>query len=133
MSQDSDNIPKPINDWVLVTPHVTPGVTEGGIELPDSAKKRINRGNVMAVGPGKPVDGLAMTLFSSKTPLGASPHLPVDTTPHDRDSRLKEWPRRPMAMEVGDVVHYPDFAGHEISSDDGNYIMVKEEDVLAIE
>lgn len=130
MSEEKDSMPEPLNDWILVSPHVTPGVTEGGIEIPDSAKKRINRGNVMAVGPGRPVDGLAMHLFVM--PTGLSPHMPTPAKPTEED-RLKEWPRRPMAMRVGDVVHYPEYAGHEVSSDDGNYIMVKEEDILAIE
>ncbi len=129
MSEETDGMPTPINDWVLVTPHVTPSVTEGGIELPDSAKKRINKGNVMAVGPGRPVDGLALSLFDRS---GWSPHI-KDKDNYSRELLLERWPRRPMAMKVGDVVHYPDFAGHEISSDDGNYIMVKEEDVLATE
>jgi len=120
-----DSMPIPINDWILVSPHVTPSVSEGGIEMPDSAKKRINRGNVMAVGPGRPVDGLAMELFFPKEGY-------KENRPNSHDI-LEDWPRRPMAMQVGDVIHYPDFAGHEISSDDGNYIMVKEEDVLAIE
>ncbi len=132
MAKDSDGTPVPINDWILVTPHVTAGETEGGILLPDSAKKRINKGNVEAVGPGRPVDGLAMELFFQKALAGRSPHLP-QPEPITEADRFNKWPRRPMAMDVGDVVHYPDFAGHEISSDAGNYIMVKEEDVLAIE
>jgi len=128
MSEEKD-LPSPLNDWVLVSPHVTPGVTEGGIELPDSAKKRINKGNVEAVGPGKPVDGLAMDLFFPK-----SPHLvPLADGVRRAEEILKAWPRRPMAMKVGDVVHYPDYAGHEISSDAGSYIMIKEEDILAVE
>lgn len=126
--EEKDGMPVPLNDWVLVTPHITPGVTDGGIELPDSAKKRINRGNVMAVGPGKPVDGLAMELLF---PKAASPHM-MSAEPK-KEHLLENWPRRPMAMKAGDVVHYPDYAGHEVSSDDGNYIMVKEEDILAVE
>lgn len=130
MSEEKDSMPVPLNDWVLVTPHVTPGVTEGGIELPDSAKKRINRGNVMAVGPGKPVDGLAMDIFFPRVTVHPHSQKPEPPT---AEEILKRWPRRPMAMKEGDVVHYPDYAGHEVSSDDGNYIMVKEEDILAIE
>jgi len=134
VSKNSDGLPVPLNDWILISPHVTPGVTEGGIELPDSARKRINKGNVMAVGPGRPVDGLAMDLFFPKS---VSPHLNYGEEVRFEAGRteeiLKRWPRRPMAMSVGDVVHYPDYAGHEISSEDGNYIMVKEEDILAVE
>jgi len=125
VSELQDGLPAPLNDWVLVTPHTTPGTTEGGIEIPDSAKKRINKGNVEAVGPGKPVDGLALDLF-----FGKQNGYEKDKS---EEEILEKWPRRPMAMSVGDVVHYPDYAGHEVSSDMGNFIMVKEEDVLAIE
>jgi chaperonin GroES len=117
-----------MNDWVLVTPHATADTTEGGIIIPDSVKKRINRGNVMAVGPGRPVDGLAMHLFVR--PTGVSPHLADEQPAVDK---LKEWPRRPMTVQEGDVIHYPEFAAVDISSDDGNYIMVKEEDIVAKE
>lgn len=128
MSEERDGMPIPLNDWVLVTPHVTAGETPGGIIMPDSAKKLINRGSVMAVGPGRPVDGLALHLFVK--PGRPNPHM---NQPTSAAEILEEWPRRPMAVRAGDVIHYPEYAGVSVSSDDGSYIMVKEEDILAIE
>jgi co-chaperonin GroES (HSP10) len=125
MSDDEkDGVPVPLNDWVLISPHTTPDKV-GVIEMPDSVKKRINKGNVEAVGPGHPVDGLAMDLFFDKDK--------GYTRDKSEEEILKAWPRRPMAVKVGDVAHYPDYAGHEVSSEVGAYIMVKEEDIIAVE
>jgi chaperonin GroES len=123
----SDDLPIPLNDWILVVPDRMPEVTEGGIHLPETARKSMNHGNVMAVGPGRPVDGLAMDLFKQPT----SPHLNVPSP--SREVVLEKWPRRPMTVKVGDVIHYPEFAAQFIEAKDGVYALIKEEDVLAVE
>ncbi|HKK89205.1 MAG TPA: co-chaperone GroES [Saprospiraceae bacterium] len=51
---------KPINDRVVVKPHEAEEKTEGGIIIPDTAKEKPQKGEVVAVGPGK--DGNAMTV-----------------------------------------------------------------------
>lgn len=44
---------QPLNDRVLLERDDREEMTSGGIMLPDSAKEKVNRGRVMAVGPGK--------------------------------------------------------------------------------
>lgn len=44
---------KPINDRVLVKPAPAEETTKGGIIIPDTAKEKPQRGEVVAVGPGK--------------------------------------------------------------------------------
>ena len=51
---------KPINDRVVVKPAPAEEVTAGGIIVPDTAKEKPQRGEVIAVGPGK--DGNSMTV-----------------------------------------------------------------------
>ena len=51
---------RPINDRVVVKPSAAEEVTKGGIILPDNAKEKPQRGEVVAVGPGK--EGNAMTV-----------------------------------------------------------------------
>ena len=51
---------KPINDRVIVKPAPAEEKTKGGLLLPDTAKEKPLRGEVIAVGPGK--DGNAMTV-----------------------------------------------------------------------
>ncbi len=51
---------KPINDRVVVKPHPAEEKTAGGIIIPDTAKEKPLKGEVVAVGPGK--DGNLMTV-----------------------------------------------------------------------
>ena len=44
---------KPLADRVLVKPLTEEEVTKGGIILPDTAKEKPQRGEVIAVGPGR--------------------------------------------------------------------------------
>jgi chaperonin GroES len=51
---------KPINDRIVVKPAPAEEKTKGGIIIPDTAKEKPQRGEVVAVGPGK--DGNLMTI-----------------------------------------------------------------------
>lgn len=51
---------KPINDRVVVKPAPAEEKTQGGIIIPDTAKEKPQRGEVIAVGPGK--EGNLMTV-----------------------------------------------------------------------
>ena len=51
---------KPINDRVVVKPAPAEEKTSGGIIIPDTAKEKPQKGEVISVGPGK--DGIAMTV-----------------------------------------------------------------------
>ncbi len=44
---------KPLGDRVVVRPMTEEDVSKGGIILPDTAKERPQRGEVIAVGPGR--------------------------------------------------------------------------------
>ncbi len=58
---------KPINDRVVVKAHDAEEKTEGGIIIPDTAKEKPQKGEVVAVGPGK--DGNKMTVKKGDTVL----------------------------------------------------------------
>jgi len=47
---------KPLGGGVVIKPHEPEEVTKGGIVLPDTAKKKPRRGEVVAVGAGKLLD-----------------------------------------------------------------------------
>ena len=51
---------KPIADRVIIKPATADEKTKGGIIIPDTAKEKPQRGEVVAVGPGK--DGNLMTV-----------------------------------------------------------------------
>ena len=44
---------KPLGDRVIIKPNESEEVTAGGIVLPDTARKKPQDGEVIAVGPGK--------------------------------------------------------------------------------
>ncbi len=58
---------KPINDRVVVKPAAADEKTTGGIIIPDTAKEKPQKGEVIAVGPGK--DGNTMTVKAGDTIL----------------------------------------------------------------
>ena len=58
---------KPLADRVLVKPAAAEEKSVGGIIIPDTAKEKPQRGEVIAVGPGK--DGNLMTVQVGDTVL----------------------------------------------------------------
>ena len=58
---------RPINDRVVVKPAPAEEKTKGGIIIPDTAKEKPQRGEVVAVGPGK--DGNLMKVQVGDTVL----------------------------------------------------------------
>ena len=58
---------RPINDRVVVKPAPADEKTKGGIIIPDTAKEKPQRGEIVAVGPGK--DGNAVTVKVGDTVL----------------------------------------------------------------
>lgn len=58
---------KPINDRVVVKPASAEEKTAGGIIIPDTAKEKPQKGEVVSVGPGK--DGIAPTVKKGDTVL----------------------------------------------------------------
>lgn len=63
---------KPLNDRVLVKRLESEEKTAGGLFIPDTAKEKPSRGEVVAVGPGKTTDDgkhIAMTVKKGDTVL----------------------------------------------------------------
>lgn len=58
---------RPINDRVVVKPAAAEEKTKGGIIIPDTAKEKPQRGEIVAVGPGK--DDIKMTVKKGDTVL----------------------------------------------------------------
>lgn len=90
---------KPLGDRVLVKRLEQEEVTKGGIIIPDSAKEKPMKGEVIAVGPGK---------------IG------------DDGKHLK------MHVEKGDLVLFNKYAGTEIKIDDEDFLVMREDDILAV-
>ncbi len=89
---------KPLKDRVLVKYSDEPEKSAGGIFIPETAKEKPQKGEVIAVGSGKITD----------------------------DGKVQA-----MEIKVGDVVLFEKYSGSKISMDNEEYLIIREDDILA--
>ncbi len=90
---------RPLGDRILVTRLEEEEVIKGGIIIPDTAKEKPQRGQVVAVGLGR----------------------------LDDDGK-----RIPLDVKAGDSILFGKYAGNEVTVGDEEYLIMREDDVLAI-
>ena len=90
---------KPLGDHIVVKPLEETEIKKGGIIIPDTAKEKPSKGEVIAVGAGKTLD---------------------------------DGKKAPMELKAGDKVIYSKYGGNEIKIDDVEYLIMTQDDVLAI-
>lgn len=90
---------QPLGDRVLIRRLEAEEKTKGGIVLPDTAKEKPQKGEVVAVGKGR-------ILENGKV--------------------------EPLEVKSGDKVLFGKYAGNEITYKEEEYLILKEEDILAI-
>ena len=90
---------RPLQDRIIVKRVEEETKTAGGLFIPETAKEKPQRGEIVAVGNGK------------KTEDGKV--LPLD-------------------VKVGDVVLFGKYAGTEIKVDGVDFLMMREDDILAV-
>ena len=89
---------KPLGDRVIIKLIEVEETSKGGILLPSAAKEKSSVAEVVAVGPGKNIDGKII----------------------------------PMDVKVGDRVIFSKYSGTEIKYEGIDYMILKQEDILAI-
>ena len=90
---------RPLHDRVLVKRVEEEYTSSGGIVIPDSAKEKPIRGEVLAVGTGRPLDNGEV---------------------------------RALGLKAGDTVLFGNYAGTEVKLDGTDYLVLREDDVIAI-
>jgi chaperonin GroES len=90
---------RPLQDRIIVKRVEEETKTAGGLFIPETAKEKPQRGEIVAVGNGK------------KTEEGKV--LPLD-------------------VKVGDIVLFGKYAGTEVKVDGNDYLMMREDDILAV-
>ena len=90
---------KPLNDRVLVKRLESEEKTAGGLYIPDTAKEKPSKGEIVAAGPGKVADG---------------------------------GQRVAMEVKAGDIVLFNKYAGTEVKIDGIEFLVMREDDILAI-
>ncbi len=94
---------KPLSDHILLEP-LREEKKKGGIILPDTVdKERPEKGKVVAVGPGKLIN----------PPTGGGKRVPIE-------------------LKKGQIVLFKKYGPDEIKIDDKEYLIAREEDILAI-
>ncbi len=90
---------RPLGDRILVRRLEEQEVVKGGIIIPDTAKEKPQRGEVVAVGPGR----------------------------LDDDGK-----RIPLDVKKDDQILFGKYAGNEVTIEDEEYLIMREDDVLAV-
>jgi chaperonin GroES len=90
---------RPLHDRILVQRLEEGEQKVGGIIIPDAAKEKPQRGEVIAAGAGKVND---------------------------------DGKRQPLDVKAGDRILFGKYAGQEIKLDGTDYLIVREEEVLAV-
>ncbi|MCK4859370.1 MAG: co-chaperone GroES [Candidatus Omnitrophica bacterium] len=89
---------KPLGDHIIIKRLEAENKTKGGIVIPDTAKEKPQRGQVIAAGKGKLEDGKII----------------------------------PLEVKKGDKILFGKYSGDEIKVDLEDYLIIRENDVLAI-
>ena len=90
---------RPLHDRVVAKRLEEDQTTPGGIVIPDAAKEKPVKGEVVAIGNGKPLDTGEV---------------------------------RKLEVKVGDKVLFGKYAGNEIKLDGTDFLVLREEDVIAV-
>ena len=93
---------RPLGERIIVKPAPSEEKTAGGLYIPETAKEKPQKGEVIAVGPGRFEKTLTFT------------------------DVLKD------KKEVGDKVLYGKYSGTELKLDGEVYLIIKESDILAV-
>jgi chaperonin GroES len=88
---------RPLSDRVVIK-RVDERTTDGGIVIPETVTDKSQRGIIMAVGPGKTVDGKIQKMY----------------------------------LKCNDHVIFGKYSGTDITIKGKDYLIIKEEDVIAI-
>ena len=90
---------RPLHDRIVVKRLEEDQTTPSGIVIPDAAKEKPVKGEVVAIGNGKPLDNGEV---------------------------------RKLEVKVGDKVLFGKYAGNEIKLDGTDYLVLREDDVIAV-
>jgi co-chaperonin GroES (HSP10) len=136
---------RPLGDRVLVKPYKNPNVTESGLHLPENRGDQYveMQGEVVAVGlmthPRRAeADELARELWSCELAIARQIKTPTFNPEAKADSLMRagvllhELTQREPVVSIGDQVLYSWASGQEITIDDERYILLREEELLAV-
>ena len=104
---------RPLHDRLIVQRIEEKETVKGGIIIPDTAKEKPQEGKVVAVGRGKRnEDGKVIAVGNGKI--------------------LENGTKVPLDVKAGDKILFGKYSGTDIKIDGKEYLILREDEVLAI-
>lgn len=130
------------DDLVLIEPLSRPTITNAGIEMPESAQQAEPRyGEVIEVGPGKPIDGPIVVVNQGnyvtkrqkdiKSQLSPNPFPGVHVT-DEGPLVFTDGRRFPMSVNPGDRVFYNVMNSYPLMYEGKGHFLVREHAIFAV-
>ena len=108
---------RPLQDRIIVKRVEEETKTAGGLFIPETAKEKPQRGQVIAVGDGK-VNVRSLARYIENTA--------------GNGKKTEDGKVLPLDVKVGDIVLFGKYAGTEVKVDGNDYLMMREDDILAV-
>ena len=123
---------RPLNDRVLIKPHVNPDETESGLILPDKRADKYAemQGTVVAVGRATHPRKAEAEALADK--IEADQIDALSNAWREGCRLLRDLVRREPIVKEGDDVLFSWSVGQEITIDDERYLLMREDDLLAV-
>ena len=145
---------RPLHDRILVKREEEKERKKGGIIIPDTAKEKPQEGKVISVGNGRMLED------GKKVPLDVKTHdrilvkrleeqetkrggiiIPDTAKEKPQEGKViaagngkvgEDGKRIPLDVKAGDKILFGKYSGSEVKIDEKEYLILREEDVLAI-
>ena len=117
----------PLFDRVVLKQLVAEETTKSGIVLPGQAKEKPQQAEVIAVGPGGVVDGKEVTMQVKEGQKAA-----ITIVGKTYEGTVTRISRSATKNEKGAALVYSKYSGTEVELDNEKYVIVKQNDILAV-
>ena len=99
---------RPLHDWALIRPDQEEEKSAGGILIPDTAKEKPRKGEVVAIGPGRMKEE------------------------RDKQGKVTSKKFEETVVKPGNHVLYDKYGGTNVEVDEEEFLMIREEDILGL-
>ena len=134
---------QPLGHRVLVKPDAQPDESAGGLVLPEDRDHVPVSGQIVALGPGgslvrfkarqRGLQAACEAISGLSKTYSESDHIAVSGAALAAVEVLKNTPDPERDLKVGDYVVFPAEVGHIVEHDGEQFILVNEDDVVALE
>jgi chaperonin GroES len=121
---------RPLHDRLIVRRLEEGEQKSGGIIIRDTAKKKPQRGTVIAVGNGRLVRTIIVARGSNAEPSDVPCPAELGEVPVIREKGNGK--RVPLHLKAGDMILFGKCTSQEVKLDGEEYLIMREDEVLAV-